>query len=45
LLPLVSEVGAAILDFEVESPGAVAEGVIADVVDPEVGVGVDVICN
>ncbi len=45
LLPLVTEVGAAILDFEVESPGAVTEWVIADVVEPEVGVGVDVICN
>jgi hypothetical protein len=45
LLPLVSEIGAAILDFEVESPGGVAEGVIADVVEPEVGIGVDVFCE
>jgi hypothetical protein len=28
------------LDFEVESPGTVAEWVITDVVEPEVGVGV-----
>ena len=45
LLPLIPKIGTAILDFEVESPGAVAEGVIADVVEPEVGVGVEVICN
>ncbi len=44
LLPLIPEIGTAILDFEVESPGAVAEWVIADVVEPEVGVGVDVCC-
>jgi hypothetical protein len=40
LLPLVTEIGTAILDFEVKAPGGVAEGVIADVVEPEVGVGV-----
>ncbi len=40
LLPLVTEVGTSILDFEVESPRAVAEWVITDVVEPEVGVGV-----
>lgn len=40
LLPFVPEVGTAILDFEVESPRGVAEGVIPDVVEPEVAVGV-----
>lgn len=40
LLPFVTEIGAAILDFEMEPPGAVAKGVVADIVEPEVAVGV-----